>query len=151
MTAPRLRHKLARERSHERLMEGGTTMLRIGLVRLLVLAMVVTGTGLAVQPAVAAGPDFTLSAAPPSVDLSAGQSASTNITVTTSGGFTGGVALSLGALPAGVTGTLTPSPSSGVTLLQLTASSSVASTTTTITVTGTGGGITHTLRIPLSL
>ena len=126
-------------------------MLRIRLGRLLVLAMIVGVTGLVVHPALAAGPDFSLSASPPSVDLSAGQSASTSIAVTTSGGFTAGVALSVGGLPAGVTGTLIPAPSSGITLLQLSAASSVASTTTTITVTGTGGGITHTLGIPLSV
>jgi len=113
--------------------------------------MVVIGTGLAVQPAVAAGPDFTLSASPPSVDLSAGQSASTDITVTTSGGFNAGVALTVSGLPAGVTGTLVPAPSSGVTVLRLSASSSVSSSTTTIAVTGSGGGITHTLGIPLSV
>jgi hypothetical protein len=126
-------------------------MLRIRLLPLLVVAMVLGGTGLASRAALAAGPDFALSASPPSVSVGATQSSTTQITVTPSGGFTAGVALSVSGLPAGVTATLTPAPSASTTVLRLSASSSVASGVTTITVTGTGGGITHSLGISLTV
>jgi hypothetical protein len=126
-------------------------MLRTRLLQLLVLAMVVGWTGLASRTALAAGPDFSLSASPPSVGVPAGRTSSTQITVTPSGGFTAGVTLSVSGLPAGVTSRLVPAPSGGITVLQLTASSSVATSITTITVTAAGGGLTHTLAIPVTV
>jgi len=126
-------------------------MLLIRLLSLLVLATALVGAGLAPGAALAAGPDFSLSASPPSVDLSAGQSAGTTVTVTPSGGFTTGVTLSVSGLPAGVTATLIPAPSGTSTFVRLSASSSVSSSVSTITVTGTGGGVTHTLGVQLTV
>jgi hypothetical protein len=126
-------------------------MPRLGLRELLVVAMIVGGTGLVPWPALAAGPDFSLSASPPSVSVGATQTATTTIAAAPVDGFSGPVALSVNGLPAGVTATLAPAPSGTTILLRLSASSSVTSGVTTITVVGTGGGITHTLGIRLSV
>jgi endoglucanase len=126
-------------------------MVRFWLRPLLFVAMVLGVTGLASPAAMAAGPDFALSASPSSLSVGATQSVTTQITVTPSGGFAAPVSLSVSGLPAGATATLTPGPSAGVTVLRLSASSSVATGRATITVTGTGGGITHMVAISLTV
>jgi Bacterial Ig-like domain (group 3)/FG-GAP-like repeat/FG-GAP repeat len=54
-------------------------------------------------------PDFTISASPSSATITAGQSATTTITVTPIGGYSGTLRFSCGTLPAGVACTFTPS------------------------------------------
>jgi hypothetical protein len=129
-------------------------MRRIGLLSTLVLAVVIGGgAGPASRAALAAGPDFSLSASPPGVSVGAGVGgfSSTGLTATPSGGLTGAVTLQVSGVPAGVTAILNPGPASGTTFLELSASGSAAPGTTTITVTGTSGSLTHTLGIPLTV
>jgi phosphoheptose isomerase len=74
------------------------------------------------------------------------------ITITRSGGFTGGVALSAGGLPAGVTASFNPASATGnSSVLTLAASSAATTGPATVTVTGSGGGLTHSVPISLTV
>jgi hypothetical protein len=73
-------------------------------------------------------PDFTVSASPAAATITAGQSATTTLTVTPVGGYNGTIKFSCGALPSGTSCTFVPAsltPASG------------ASSTTTLTITTT--------------
>jgi hypothetical protein len=90
----------------------------------------------------AAAPDYGLSLSPPALTLTAGQSISTTVNVTRSGGFTGAVTLGTSALPAGVTATFTPTSVTGTSAqLQLQSSGSTPAGTYQISVLGTATGI----------
>ncbi len=100
-------------------------------------------------------PDFTISANPASVSVN-GDSASTTITATSTGGFSGTLSLSAAA-PSGITATLTPA---SVTLsadgtvnsaLAMSIPNSVSSGSYSVTVTATGGGLTRTVNVPLTI
>jgi hypothetical protein len=74
-------------------------------------------------------PDFTISASPSSATISAGQSATTTLTVTPIGGYSGTLHFSCGTLPTGVACTFTPSsltPSGAATTASLTVSTTAA-------------------------
>jgi hypothetical protein len=90
-------------------------------------------------------PAFTLSAAPPTISLTQGSSASSTIAVNDQNGFNGSVALSISGLPAGVTGSFSKNT------LTLIASASAAQGPATITVTGASGSLTRTLTIGLTV
>lgn len=89
-------------------------------------------------------PSFTLSASPSSVTLLQGTSTTTEITVTGHNGFAGNVTLTASSLPYGVTASFTPNPTTGTSLLTLTASSSAPPEPISILVTGTSGNLTAT-------
>ena len=76
-------------------------------------------------------PDFTISASPSSATITAGQSATTTLTVTPIGGYSGTLHFSCGTLPTGVACTFTPS--------SLTPNG--AATTVGLTVTTTAPGV----------
>lgn len=121
-------------------------ILRIRLVPLLVLALILD------VAALASGPNFSLSVSPSSVDTGAAAIATTTITVTPSGGFSGGVRLSFDGVPPGVSAVLVPGTEAGTTVLWFTVSNATRQpSTTTLTVTGTGGGVTHTVEIDLTV
>jgi hypothetical protein len=82
---------------------------------------------------VAAAPGYTLNANPSSLTIQSGSSASTVITLTPTGGFTGTVNLSCGTLPSKVTCTFSPAA--------LAVASSSTPVTTTLTI-GTSGSTT---------
>jgi N-acetylmuramoyl-L-alanine amidase-like protein len=101
---------------------------------------------------------FALSAAPTSLTVRRGASASSTITVTPSGGFTGSVALSVSGSPSKSTTTLTPSQvtldSSGAartSRLTVATTSSTSLGTYTLRVTGTGGGLSRTANVALKV
>jgi len=100
-------------------------------------------------------PAFTLAASPTSVSVVVGNSGSSTITTTVSGGFNSAIALSASGQPSGVTVTFSPTsiaaPGSGTSTATLAVASTTATGTYTITVTGTGGGITHTATISLTV
>jgi hypothetical protein len=94
------------------------------------IALTVTGTG----------GSFTLksSASTLSIALSAG--GTDTITVTDVGGFTGSVTLTASGMPSGVTAAFGTNPTTGSSLLTLTASSTATVGTSTITIQGTSTG-----------
>jgi hypothetical protein len=74
-------------------------------------------------------PDFTISASPSSATIAAGQSASTTLTVTPIGGYSGTLHFSCGTLPTGVACTFTPAsltPSTGAATVGLTVSTTAS-------------------------
>jgi hypothetical protein len=95
-------------------------------------------------------PDFSLSASPTSLAINRGASGTSTITVTRTGGFTGGVTLSASGLPAGVSANFNPNPvTAGSGVLTLSASTTATLGAATITVTGTGGGLTRMTTVAL--
>jgi endoglucanase len=123
-------------------------------------SVTVTGTGggltrtAAISLTVAQGdtPNFTLSATPPSVTVNRSASATSTIGIARSGGFTGAVALTAGALPTGVAAAFNPASATGASsTLTFTANATATLGTTSVTVTGTGGGLTRTTAISLTV
>jgi subtilase family serine protease len=100
-------------------------------------------------------PAFAISASPASVSALQGNSGTSTITTTVSGGFSSAIALTATGQPTGVTATLSPTsiaaPGSGSSTLTLAVASTTVAGTYTITVTGTGGGITHTATVALTV
>jgi len=91
-------------------------------------------------------PDFALSVSPGAVTAPAGNSATTTVTTTVSGGFSSAVSLSAAGVPTGASASFTPAsiaaPGAGTSTLKLSAGTAAAGTYT-VTVTGSGGGKTH--------
>lgn len=92
-------------------------------------------------------PDFSLSASPATVSVAQGGSAPTTITVTPQNGFNAAVTLSVSGLPAGASGTFATNPTTGTSVLTLSADSTVAPATYPLTVSGTDGTLTHTTPV----
>jgi hypothetical protein len=94
--------------------------------------------------------DFSLSATPASVTVTAGSSAAYTVNITRTGGFTGAVTFSISGLPAGAAGTYNPNPSSGASsALTITTSTTTPVGTYVFTVTGTSGTLTRTTTATL--
>jgi hypothetical protein len=112
------------------------------------LMVAVTGTsggGIQTQPAYVtlSLPDFTLSVSPTAIYLNQGATATPTVTVDPQNGFNGTVDLSLGGLPAGVTGSLNPSSTSTSSTLTLTASKTATTGAKSyLAVNGTSGNTT---------
>jgi subtilase family serine protease len=100
---------------------------------------------------VAAAPGFTLSASPSSLTVVAGATATSAITVNAQNGFTGTVTLTASALPAGVTGSFSPSSTSHSSTVTFTASSTAAATTATVTISGVSGALNSKISVTLSV
>jgi Pro-kumamolisin, activation domain len=96
-------------------------------------------------------PSFTLSASPSSLRISQGISGTTAITIAPQPGFTGSVALSTSALPAGVTASFNPASTTTSSTLTFTSSSTAATGTFVVTITGTSANSTKTTPITLGL
>jgi subtilase family serine protease len=114
------------------------------------------GTGLinALAPT-SSTPNFTLSSSPGSVSVVQGNSGTSTISSSISGGFSSAVTLSASGQPSGVTVSFSPTsiaaPGSGSSTMTLAVASTAATGTYTITVTGTGGGITQTTTVSLTV
>jgi subtilase family serine protease len=96
-------------------------------------------------------PSFTLSASPSSVTVTQGSSGTSTITVTDVGGFTGSVTLAASGLPSGVTAAFGTNPTTGTSVLTLTASSTATTGSATVTITGTSGTLTATTTVALTV
>jgi subtilase family serine protease len=96
-------------------------------------------------------PSFTLSASPSSLTITQGSSGTSTITVTDVGGFTGSVTLAASGLPSGVTASFGTNPTTGTSVLTLTASSTATTGSSTVTITGTSGSLTATTSIALTV
>jgi subtilase family serine protease len=108
-------------------------------------------TGIISLLAGSATPSFTLSASPSSLSVTQGSSGTSTITVTDAGGFTGSVALAASGLPSGVTAAFGTNPTTGTSVLTLTASSTATTGTSTVTITGTSGSLTATTTVALTV
>lgn len=100
-------------------------------------------------------PAFTISDSPSSLSVAQGNTGTSRITTSVSGGFNSAVALSVSGLPTGVTASFSSAtiaaPGSGSSTLTLSVASTVATGAYTIVVTGAGGGATHTASITLNV
>jgi endoglucanase len=105
--------------------------------------------GVTITPKVTSG--FTLAASPTSLSVTQGSSATDTITVTDVGGFTGSVTLVTSGLPSGVTAGFGTNPTTGTSVLTLTASSTATTGAATVTITGTSGTVTATMAIALTV
>jgi hypothetical protein len=98
---------------------------------------------------------MTLSASATTLVLSRGSTATLNLTTSVLGGFSSAVAFSIQGLPAGVTGTFTPSslpqPGSGSAVVKLSAVSSATTGPATLTVKATAGNTIRTLSLGLTV
>ncbi len=90
-------------------------------------------------------PALGLSAAPQSVSVTQGGSASITVTTSVSGGFKAAVALSAGSLPAGLSASFSASgiasPGSGGVTLELAAAATMTPGTFSLSIGATGGGL----------
>ncbi|HEY2294574.1 MAG TPA: hypothetical protein VGM86_28065 [Thermoanaerobaculia bacterium] len=99
-------------------------------------------------------PDFSLSVSPSALTIASGSNGSATVSTTVSGGFNSAVALSVSGLPAGASGTFSPTsiaaPGSGSSTLNISTGTAAAGTYN-LTITGTGGGKTHTAPLTLTI
>jgi uncharacterized membrane protein len=96
------------------------------------------------------GPSFTLSGGY-SVAIGQGSTGTTYVSVYAQNGFSGSVTLAASGLPAGVTASFSPNPTTGSSTVTFTSSSIAATGQATITITGTSGSLTATTTIALSV
>jgi subtilase family serine protease len=96
-------------------------------------------------------PSFTLSDSPSSLTITQGGSGTSTITVTDVSGFTGSVTLAASGLPSGVTAAFGTNPTTGTSVLTLTASSTATTGSATVTITGTSGSLTATTTLALTV
>jgi hypothetical protein len=109
-----------------------------------------TATG-TVQLKVNPAPSFTLGASPASLSVAQGASGKSTFTVNKLNGFTGNVTLAASGLPTGVTAAFATNPTSGSSVLTLTASSTAATGSTAVTIKGTSGSLTASTNIALTV
>jgi uncharacterized repeat protein (TIGR01451 family) len=113
-------------------------------------------TFVAATPA-AALPDFTLNATPASQPVMQGNSASYNLTLQPSTGFTGQVSLSVSGLPTGASASFNPSSvtlndaSSKTSTMTVTTSGSTPVGTYQLSINATSGSLTHTATVSLTV
>ncbi|HEY6970225.1 MAG TPA: hypothetical protein VJA94_13545 [Candidatus Angelobacter sp.] len=95
--------------------------------------------------------DFSISAAPASATVTAGNGTSYTATVTGSGGFTGNVTFSASGLPAGASASFNPTSvtGSGSSTMSVTTSTTTPAGTYTLTITGTSGSLVHSTTVTL--
>lgn len=119
----------------------------------LLFALVSCGSGSSTTTQ-AVTPDFSLTATPTTISLTAGgASQSISVTAVPANGFQQSVTLSVSGLPSGITpnpSTLTLTPGAAQTIA-LSAASSAAAGSATITLTGTSGSLSHTAAVSLTV
>jgi uncharacterized membrane protein len=95
--------------------------------------------------------DFSLTVSPTSQTIGQGQNIGYGVTVSSAGGFTAVVSMSVSGLPAGATATLSPSSvqGSGLVSLAITTAANTPAGTYTFTITGTSGPLVHTTTATL--
>ena len=100
---------------------------------------------------VSAPPSFTLTATPSTLSILQGAGGTSTIAVVGANGFTGSVTLAASGLPSGVTASFATNPTTGSSVLTLTASGTATVGTATVTVTGTSGSLTATTTVALTV
>jgi len=106
-----------------------------------------SSTKLVVTPAA----DFSISAAPGSQTVTAGNGTSYTATITALNGFGGNVTLTAGGLPSGATAAFNPTSvtGSGSSTVTITTSTGTPAGTNTLTLTGTSGSLVHNTTVTL--
>lgn len=102
-----------------------------------------TTQNFAISTGAVAAPDFSLSVAPASQTVVAGNGTSYAVSVTPAGGFSGQVTLSLDGLPSGANGTFTPNPATGSSTLAVTTATTTPTGTYPLTIRGVSGTLSH--------
>jgi hypothetical protein len=104
-----------------------------------------------VQIYASASSNFSLSASPASLTVTAGSGTSYTATVSAVNGFTGAVAFSASGLPTGASASFNPASvnGSGTSTVSVTTSSSTPAGMYTLTLTGTSGSLTHSATVTL--
>src|SRR5881296_3189477 len=95
-------------------------------------------------------PDFSISANPTSVTFVGGQSATSTISLQSTGGFTGTVSLTAASSPAGVATSCVPSTLSGTQASTCTMTGANAGSYA-VTITGTSGVLVHTASVAVTI
>jgi RHS repeat-associated protein len=112
-------------------------------------------TGMTNSPVASAAytipPSFTLTTSASTLSIVQGSNGTDTITVVPANGFTGSVTLAASGLPTGVTAAFATNPTTGTSVLTLSASSTATVGTATVTVTGTSGSLTATKTIALTV
>src|SRR5437867_8495148 len=98
----------------------------------------------------AGGPDFTLTANPGTVSFIGGQSATSTVSLTASGGFTGTVGLTAVSVPVGATTSCVPASLSGTQTSTCTITGTNAGSYA-VTITGTSGALVHTAPVAVTI
>ena len=100
-------------------------------------------------------PQFTISAAPPSLTIAQGNQQKSTITTFVSGGFNSAITLSASGVPAGATVSFNPNPipapGAGTSAMTVTVGSNTPVGIYPIAVTGSGGGIKQTTIVTLKV
>jgi len=111
------------------------------------------GSGLITALAGGASAGFSLSASPASVTVAQGNSGTSTITSTVTGGFSSAIALSASGQPSGVTVGFSPTSitGAGTSTMTMTVASSTAPGTYAITVTGTSGSTSGSTTVSLTV
>ena len=105
----------------------------------------VTVLAITLSPALAAAPDFALTATPATLSVVQGGRGTSQIAVSAQNGFTGAVAFTVSGLPLGVTSTFNAAT------LTLTADANAPAGASTITITGTSGTLAHSTSVALTV
>jgi kumamolisin len=113
------------------------------------------GSGLlnALAGSVSSTPGYSLTSSPGSVSILQGNSGSSTITSSVTGGFDSAIALTASGQPSGVTVTFSPTSITGAgsSTMSITVPSTTATGTYTITVTGTSGSTTEQTTVSLTV
>jgi uncharacterized membrane protein len=109
-----------------------------------------TSVTLSVQSSGGSG-DFSLSASPSTLSLTAKSSASSTVTIASSGGFTGTVSLSVSGLPHGVSASFNPSSATSSSTLTVTTGGHPQTGSYPLTITGTSGSLSHSTTVTLTV
>jgi hypothetical protein len=96
-------------------------------------------------------PSFTIAPSAPTLSTTQGGGASDTITVTPAGGFAGSVTLAATGLPSGVAAAFATNPTTGSSVLTLSAGATAATGPATVTITGTSGALTASTTIALTV
>ncbi|MBT8161145.1 MULTISPECIES: hypothetical protein [Arthrobacter] len=141
-------------RSKIRSVRAGAKALLAGLFLVVLTAGVVVAAGSSGQSGIQKG--IPLQVAPASKSATQGTSASYNVVVQPSGGFTGSVSLAASGLPAGTVASFSPAtvavgPGSGNVALNLSTTSATPLGTFTVTLKGTSGTVQSAVDISLTV
>ncbi|HUO27554.1 MAG TPA: S53 family serine peptidase [Candidatus Aquilonibacter sp.] len=96
-------------------------------------------------------PDFTIGVSPSAITIKRGNTGSTTLTTTISGGFNAAIALSASINVVTFTPSSIAAPGAGTSQLQVRVGPNVVLGDHTLTITGKGGGITHTTTITVDV